>query len=275
MKKAILISLTAVVLMGVTALQVQAATTIAHWRLEEGSGTTVSDLAGNLPATATSSTMWSAGGTSPNGGSGSMQGDGSNYVITNSNLSGASDWSVWGGSNTIEFSLFYLGNASMPTAGNMLMGAFNAASSQGFYVSETAFGANHIGQFMRNNGGTSWHDINLVQMEADGLIQPNEWINVAMVSDSAGFKAYVNQQLLTAAHASSVNAMGPGISIAEKMVFLSRVSGGAVSGTTTLRMDEVRISSGVVAFEDLLQFPEPGTLTLVAIGGLMILRRRR
>ena len=40
-------------------------------------------------------------------------------------------------------------------------------------------------------------------------------------------------------------------------------------------MDEVRISSGEVAFEDLLQFPEPGTLGLLTLGGLMILRRRR
>ena len=335
MKKVLLTSLSMAVVLAVLAAQAQAATTVAFWKFNKSSGTSVPDADsyvspggknGPYDGTASSSGLWDAPGSDQNprdGGSNHMDFDGVNQVTFDTyggtdGTTGGNDWgwATWGPEHTIEFSIFYPqgGFAAQQlngTGSNNENGSVDLSSIQIYTSNQIRSDTSIKGAFgNRSNYKGIYSDLFFDAAETAGIVQGNTWVDVAFVNADADpnrTKAYINDVDVTSKTVQDIIGGGD-TSIIHSLRYFSSIPnntestppiGGtgapytAIPGDYMLgarnllrpltganahgagRFDEYRISSGIVAFEDLLMQPEPGTLSLMILGGALVLRRKR
>lgn len=105
-------------------------------------------------------------------------------------------------------------------------------------------------------------------------IAADTWYNIAAVSDGSTLSLYVDNMLVDSTDLGSGNtSLAKAGDDQSWSIFRGMHNGGHVDRWYGF-MDEVRISDAALAPSEFLFVPEPGTLALLALGGLVLIRRR-
>ncbi len=297
MRKVLFTSLSLAVVLAVLAAQTQAATTIAHYRFENTSGPYIDETGNNTASLASNGTDLHAIGGANNlvdGGNGSMvgggQGGGTGAAFAATSGTTLPQWQNWGEHHTVEFSYNWNGTAN--PGQNLIMGSNGGGGDESTYWIQTPSADTRIGIEGRvkppGPGAEGWNSyVDLATAQGLGAIAGPGWVDIAIVfkmNDPNGNKLYVNGMDLsgTAAHSFDVSDDSPALSTGFGAWGIGGQAWDAVGpwdAWTFSAIDEVRISEGarglVGGADQLLMYPEPGTMTLLTLGGLMLLRRRR
>ena len=302
-KRDLLLNLAPVVVLAVVTAQLQAATTIAHYRFEGTSGPYIDETGNNNASLAANGTdLRGAGGANNfvNGGSqsligaGQVGGTGAAFATTPGTT--LPQWASWGGHHTMEFS--FLWNGGNAPGQNLLMGSNGGPGHESTYWLQTPSADTRVGiegRVKPPGAGDelffSYVDLGAAQSQgAIGAASAENpvWVDIAIVfkmNDPSGNKAYVNRVDVTGTAAHTFDAIEDDPSGSPTFSAWG-IGGQAWNPTgpwdawTFAGLDEVRISSGERSLTPgpdglLMAIPEPGTMTLLGLGGLTILRRKR
>ena len=304
MKKVLFTSLSVAVMLAVLAAQAQAATTIAHYKFEGISGDYIDETGNNNAALGTVDLRGAGGannmvdggsqsliGASQAGGTGGMQSATAGTTLPQGN--------AWIGHHTAEFSFLWDGGDMGFNIMAGAQGTTGAGAESKYWVanpgSDKQVGI--VGRVKPPGAGIdeyiSYVDLGLAQ--GAGIVgaasaESPTWVDIALVvkiNDPTGNKAYINRVDVTGTSVhSTVDPFEDAPSSADPFGAFG-IGGqawdccslGAWDAWAFLGFDNFRISSGervmAAGADQLLMYPEPATIALLALGGLMMLRRRR
>jgi len=297
MRNAIGMTLLGVMVMAALAVPAQAldnpkANTVAYYRME-GSGTTFTDETGFHDGTGAAAVRTAGGapGSGPfnagYGGSSSANFNvGGSAPINPGNLHRTGlKWEDWAPQFTMEFALKWDGCSS---CGLINGGIFGNDDGTGEYI-KLSRNANGMLAIEVDPGVEPvwWLRYDLPAAAAALNISSGDWIDIAFINDNgktagAGSTSVFINGTEQNSHIDNDGGSAGGVLTGatwnpsglptDLWIGGLNQSGGQLSVN---QLDEFRITSGIRDRTQLLSWPEPGTLTILALGGMMILRRRR
>lgn len=123
------------------------------------------------------------------------------------------------------------------------------------------------------NVGVNTQQTNTISASVNPKLDDAGWHHMAFVYDASAnsvsmYLDYVNVGTRVLNSGTSLNNVGGEL-------WFGRPSGNATDGANDWYMDEVRYSSGALNASQFLQLPEPASVSLLTVSGLLLLNRRK
>lgn len=227
-----------------------AATMVHHWTMDEGSGVTATDSAGSISGTLSDGASFTASGQV----SGAIDLDGSTgHVALGDDVLPVNDFSItaWIKANSL---------VTASDDSNVIFAQYWGGDGRFLFdVREQK-----VDLF---NGGGGRPGV----VSGSTVLDTDTWYHVALTVDASGAAAvYLNGDLEATASGVAVEVGSAPSDIGSSQAFFG--SFGYFDG----KIDDVRVYDGVLSQADVQALvPEPASIGLVAVGGVLLLNRKR
>jgi hypothetical protein len=230
---------------------ISGAAEISHWTFDEGQGTQAADSVGNNDGTLHGNTSWVAG----KAGSGALNFDGSGDYVDAGNDSSLN----LGTSNFTVAAWINIRNVPSGLCPGIVSKWQDVDNRWYFHV----FGPDHI-QFTSKSNGNFVYVVN-----TDNFLTMNQWYHVAFVADGSG-KIYVNGQDRTNSASYSPTSLNNNATVK-----IGYNGYGLYPQYIDGMVDDVRIFNSALSQSEIQALiPEPATLLLLGLGGLLLKKKR-